>query len=106
VAVFVGLVWSVYIVGRLYLNADEVLDCKLTQWMAGGKKPPDVDLLSNITFKREEDNIVADFRGLENNWSFICLTSFYAPGVPYFGPQDSHWGGGGGRTQHGMLGRR
>jgi len=78
-----GLASAINFVVVLYLNNDEVLDCKLKQWMAGGKKPPDMDLLSNITFRRDNNDIIADFRALQKNWSDICLTTVYAPDWPY-----------------------
>ena len=60
-----GLIWCVYFAGAVYLDIDEVADCNVKQWMAGGKQVPETDIASNVTFQREEGNIVADFRGLQ-----------------------------------------
>ena len=92
-AVLVGLAWCLYFIGWVYLENDEVADCQLKQWWAGGKKPPDIDLLPNIAFQNDEKNIVADFRALEQNWSHICMTSLYQPGWPYLSRRDAHFGG-------------
>jgi hypothetical protein len=83
----------VYFVGTVYLENDELADCKLKQWWAGGKKPPETGLLSSISFQNDGSNIVADFGRLEKVWSHICLTSLYQPGSPYLSRRDSHWGG-------------
>jgi hypothetical protein len=92
-AALVGLAWCVYFVGTVFLENDEVADCKLKQWMAGGKKPPDVDLISNSTFQNDGNDIVADFRKLATNWSQVCLTTVYQPNSPYLSWRDAHWGG-------------
>jgi len=84
----VGAAGIVYFAGSIYLGIDEVLDCKIKQWHAGGKKAPEIDLASNITFRTEGDNIVADFRKLDATWSRMCLTSYYEPGSPYLGMRE------------------
>jgi hypothetical protein len=65
------------------LEADEVFHCKWMQWRAGGKKPAEMDIASNISFRRQGLDIIVDFRGLEKAWSSICLTTLYAPGARY-----------------------
>jgi hypothetical protein len=71
------------------IEADEVAHCKWMQWRAGGKLPAEMDIASNISFRREGGGIVADFRKLEKTWSRICLTTFYAPGSPYLTRHDA-----------------
>ena len=89
VVALVVVAWGVYFVGTVYLENDEVLDCQLKQWWAGGKKPPEMDFSSNISFQTDQNNVVADFRSLDKHWSKICLTSFYQPGSPYLYPHEN-----------------
>jgi len=84
--------YAVYWVGWLYLENDEVADCKLRQFMAGGKKPAAMDLASNIIYTIEKNNVVVDFRKLDKHWSYMCLTSLYQPNAPYISDRESHWG--------------
>jgi hypothetical protein len=84
---------TIYFLGLLFLTVDEVADCKVKQWMAGGKKPPKIDISSNVTVRAAEGHVAVDFRRLDSVWSHICLTSFYAPGWPYLSRRDSHWSG-------------
>jgi hypothetical protein len=84
---------AIYFLVWLFLSVDEVADCKVKQWMAGGKEPPKIDILSNVTVRAADAHVAVDFRRLDSVWSHICLTSFYAPGSPYLSRRDSHWSG-------------
>jgi hypothetical protein len=85
----IGAASIICFVGYVSIQADEVNYCKWEQWKAGGKKQAGMDIASNVSFRREGDDIIVDFRELEKVWSRICLATFYAPGSPYLTRRDA-----------------
>jgi hypothetical protein len=80
----------IFAIGTMTLKIDDVASCKFNQWLAGGKKLPEMDIISNVNFLIDEKGISADFRSLQKVWSQICLTSLYEPGAAYFGKNETH----------------
>src|ERR1700754_420418 len=78
-----------FLVAYVWVQADEVAGCKWEQWRAGGKMQPEMDIATNVSFRREGNDVVVDFRKLEKAWLRICLTTFYAPGSPYMTRRDA-----------------